>query len=140
MTKHETTDGKVPAYSVRLQSVHDLGTTLARFRDTLQARGMQLFAEIDQAKAAADVGMSLRPTVLFLFGSPKAGTPIMAANSPAAVELPLRAVVWEDEHGAVFIDHQDVVALLHDQYGVPISLLEPMRGVSVLMRTIAGLG
>jgi uncharacterized protein (DUF302 family) len=138
VTTHETTDGKVPAYSIRLQSRHDLATTLTRFRDTIQARGMQLFAEIDQAKAAADVGMTLRPTTLFLFGSPKSGTPIMVANVPAALELPLRAVVWKDEQGAVFIDHQDVAALLQDQYGVPASLLEPMRGLPVLMRAIAG--
>jgi uncharacterized protein (DUF302 family) len=67
-----------------------------------------LFADIDQSAA----GASLRPPRLFLFGNPKAGTPVMEANPHAALELPLRAVVWEDRRSRVWVDYQDVTTAL----------------------------
>jgi uncharacterized protein (DUF302 family) len=80
--------------------------------------------------------MPLRPTRLFLFGNPKAGTPVMAAYPHAALELPLRAVVWEDADKRVFIDYQDVTKTLPG-YGVDASVSAPLQQVPVLLHAVA---
>jgi uncharacterized protein (DUF302 family) len=109
-----------------------------RFKEALQQRGITLFAEIDQTAAASLAGLTMRPTTLFLFGNPKAGTPIMEANPYAAVELPLRAVVSAEHPTDVHIYYQDAVKTLQDEYGLAANLLEPMRAVAKLMEFIAG--
>jgi uncharacterized protein (DUF302 family) len=137
MTARAETPVTVPASLVTVQSQYDFATTVTRLRDTLAARGLTLFADIDQSEAAAGVGMPLRPTRLFIFGNPKGGTPVMAAYPHAALELPLRAVVWEDADKHVFIDYQDVTKTL-TSYGVDASLLVPMQPVPALLRAVAG--
>jgi len=68
----------------------------------LLAKGMKIFARIDQAAEAASVGMTLRPTILLLFGNPKAGTPLMEQFPSLAIDLPLKALVWESS-GKVYL-------------------------------------
>ncbi|MGO4332208.1 DUF302 domain-containing protein [Cupriavidus sp. 2TAF22] len=138
MTAHAEPSAGHPAAVLTLQSRYDFQTTIARFKDTLAARGVTLFADIDQSAAAAGAGMTLRPTRLLLFGNPKAGTPVMAANPHAALELPLRAVIWEDEQHATHIDYQDVSATIDRQYGIDPSLLGPLKPIPALLRGIAG--
>jgi uncharacterized protein (DUF302 family) len=75
------------------ESVHD---TVAKLTNMITAKGMRLFAVIDQAAEARQVGLTLRETTLVLFGSPKAGTPVMAASPLAALDLPLKVLVWAD--------------------------------------------
>ena len=75
------------------QSVAD---TVARLTGMITAKGMRLFAVIDQAAEAREVGLSLRETTLVMFGSPKAGTPVMAASPLAALDLPLKVLIWAD--------------------------------------------
>jgi uncharacterized protein (DUF302 family) len=70
--------------------------TVARVKDAISRSGAKLFAEIDQAAAAASVGLTLRPTTLLIFGNPKAGTALMEAVPLIALDLPLRIVIWED--------------------------------------------
>ena len=70
--------------------------TVARFQDILSARGMKVFAVIDQRAEAIGAGLDLRETVLILFGNPAAGTPVMAAAPMAALDLPLKVLVWAD--------------------------------------------
>jgi uncharacterized protein (DUF302 family) len=67
-----------------------------RFRGLLDAKGVMVFAVIDQAAAAQTAGLSLRDTVLIIFGSPAAGTPIMAAAPLAGLDLPLKVLIWDD--------------------------------------------
>jgi uncharacterized protein (DUF302 family) len=71
--------------------------TVAKFTGMISARGMKLFAVIDQAAEARQVGLSLRETVLVIFGSPAAGTPVMAASPLSALDLPLKVLVWSDD-------------------------------------------
>ncbi|CAB3746417.1 DUF302 domain-containing protein [Paraburkholderia solisilvae] len=137
MTAQAETPNAVPASFVTVQSRYDFATTVTRLRDTLAARGLTLFADIDQSEAAATVGMPLRPTRLFLFGNPKSGTPVMAAYPHAALELPLRAVVWEEAGRHVHIDYQDVTKTLA-AYGVDAPLLAPLQPVPGLLRAVAG--
>jgi uncharacterized protein (DUF302 family) len=75
------------------QSVHDTATRLTAM---IRAKGMKLFAVIDQAAEARQVGLTLRETTLVVFGSPKAGTPVMVASPLAALDLPLKVLIWDD--------------------------------------------
>ena len=75
------------------QSVAD---TVARLTGMITAKGLRLFAVIDQAAEAREVGLTLRETTLVMFGSPKAGTPVMAASPLAALDLPLKVLIWAD--------------------------------------------
>jgi len=70
---------------------------VAKFTGMIAAKGMKLFAVIDQAAEARQVGLTLRDTVLVIFGSPTAGTPVMAASPLAALDLPLKVLIWSDE-------------------------------------------
>ena len=69
--------------------------------------GMAVLARIDHAAAAAQVGMDLRPTEVLIFGNPKAGTPIMQDTQTAAIDLPLKALVWQDAEGKTWIGYND---------------------------------
>ena len=70
--------------------------TVAKLTDMISAKGMRLFAVIDQASEARQAGLMLRETTLVIFGSPEAGTPVMAASPLAALDLPLKVLIWAD--------------------------------------------
>jgi uncharacterized protein (DUF302 family) len=84
-----------------------VGETIDRLGETVTAAGMRVFARIDHAAGAAEVGMELRPTEVVLFGHPRGGTPLMQDGQTAGLDLPLKALVWEDEHGAVWLTTND---------------------------------
>jgi uncharacterized protein (DUF302 family) len=71
--------------------------TVAKFTGMISAKGIKLFAVIDQSAEARQAGLSLRATTLVIFGSPAAGTPVMAASPLAALDLPLKVLVWDDD-------------------------------------------
>jgi uncharacterized protein (DUF302 family) len=81
--------------------------TMARLKAAVIARGMIVFAHIDHADAAANANMKLRPTDLLIFGGPKAGTPVMQAVPTAGIDLPLKALVWQDEAGTTWLSYND---------------------------------
>jgi uncharacterized protein (DUF302 family) len=91
-------DAAVPdeAGIVTKLSPRSVPETVARLTDMLAARGMTVFAVIDQAAAARAVGLELRETTLVIFGSPAGGTPVMAAVPLAAIDLPLKVLIWDD--------------------------------------------
>jgi uncharacterized protein (DUF302 family) len=78
-------------------SPRPVAETVSKLTGMINAKGMKLFAAIDQSAEARQVGLSLRETVLVIFGSPAAGTPVMAAAPLAALDLPLKVLVWDDE-------------------------------------------
>jgi uncharacterized protein (DUF302 family) len=77
-------------------SPRSVADTVARFTDILRVKGVKVFAVIDQTAAAREVGLQLRDTTLVIFGSPAAGTPVMDAAPLAALDLPLKVLVWDD--------------------------------------------
>ena len=77
-------------------SPRSVAATVARFKEILTAKGLKVFDVIDQSAEAEAVGLELRPTTLVLFGSPAAGTPVMVASPLAALDLPLKVLVWAD--------------------------------------------
>jgi uncharacterized protein (DUF302 family) len=78
-------------------SQHSVPETVARLTGMITANGLKLFAVIDQSAEARQVGLTLRDTTLVIFGSPAAGTPVMAASPLAALDLPLKVLVWSDD-------------------------------------------
>lgn len=124
---------RTPSAVIRMHSGFDLGTTLARVKQALTSRGMTIFADIDQADAAASASITLRPTHLLLFGNPKGGTPVMEANPHAALELPLKLVVWQAPNGPVQVDYLDPVAMLVEHYGIDPALTGGFAQVPALL-------
>jgi uncharacterized protein (DUF302 family) len=91
-----TTDRTTEAGIITKGSPRPPDDTVARLTDLIDARGMKIFAVIDQAAEARNVGLQLRPTTLVVFGSPAAGTAVMDASPLAALDLPLKVLVWAD--------------------------------------------
>jgi uncharacterized protein (DUF302 family) len=79
--------------------------TADRLESLLEAKGMKIFARIDQAAAAAAVGLTMRPMILLIFGDPKAGTPLMIQHPSLAMDLPLKALIWESAEGKVWLSY-----------------------------------
>jgi uncharacterized protein (DUF302 family) len=81
--------------------------TMDRLAAAVTARGMAILVRIDHSAAAAKVGMELRPTEVLIFGNPKAGTPLMQAAQTVGIDLPLKALVWQDEAGKTWLGYND---------------------------------
>ena len=92
---------------VTLRSAHSVRDTIDRFESSAKSKGMTIFARIDHAAGAKDVGLKLRPTVLLIFGSAKAGTPLMQSRQAMGIDLPLKALAWEDPAGDVWLTYND---------------------------------
>jgi uncharacterized protein (DUF302 family) len=96
---------------------------IARLKAEIVSHGLKLFAEIDHSKNAAEVSLSLRPSVVLIFGNAKAGTPLMQAKQAAALDLPLRALVWEDAEGKAWISYIDPIWIAR-RHGLPDGAVE----------------
>jgi uncharacterized protein (DUF302 family) len=81
--------------------------TVSRLEAEIRGRGMTVFAHIDHAAGAAQVGLALRPTALLIFGSAKGGTPLMQSKQTAGIDLPLKALVWEDAEGKTWLSYNE---------------------------------
>lgn len=112
---------------------HPVSETADRLESTLQAKGLKIFARIDQAAAAHAVGLDMRPMALIIFGDPKAGTPLMQKYPTLAIDLPLKALVWESADGKVFLSFNSPV-YLKDRHGMEA---EPFGAVSDLLKSVA---
>ncbi len=92
---------------VSLASRFSARETLERLLAALPARNMTVFARVDHAANATEAGMALRPTDLIIFGNPKGGTALMQDRQRAGIDLPLKALVWEDGDGKVWVSYND---------------------------------
>ena len=111
-------------YSVE-ESVQRLETVLAQ-------KGLQVFALVDHSGEAEKIGMKMRPTKLVIFGSPKSGTPLMLAAPTLAIDLPLKALVWQDEGEKVWVSYNNP-EYLQQRHGVPQELVKNIAGVGALV-------
>jgi uncharacterized protein (DUF302 family) len=107
-----------------------VGQTVDRLLAVLEGAGATVFAVIDHSGEAARVGLSLRDTKLVIFGNPKAGTPVMVASPLAALDLPLKVLVWSDDHGDAWMSHVSG-RWLADRHRVPGDLAGPLSAVDV---------
>ncbi len=92
---------------ITLPSNHGPSETMSRLETAVKAKGMSVFARIDHAAAAANIGMLLRPTEVLIFGNPKGGTPLMQSTQTIAIDLPLRSLVWQDASGKTWLSYND---------------------------------
>lgn len=88
-------------------SPYDVTTTADRLENLLQKKGMTLFNRIAHSAAAKKVGVDIRPTELLIFGNPKVGSPLMQCSQGIAIDLPQKALIWEDESGKTFLSYND---------------------------------
>src|SRR5215469_12092468 len=92
---------------VTLRSNYGPKDTMNRLETDVKAKGLTVFARIDHAAGAAEVGLSLPPTELLIFGNAKGGTPLMQANQTIGIDLPLKALVWQDQSGKTWLSYND---------------------------------
>ena len=92
---------------IRIKSVHDVKGTADRLEDTVKAKGMRVFLRINHAENARRVGRDLLPMELLIFGNPKVGTPLMQCSQTVAIDLPQKALIWQDESGQVWLSYND---------------------------------
>jgi uncharacterized protein (DUF302 family) len=108
---------------IDMPSNYSVDQTVERLKEILQAKGVTLFALVDHSGEAEKAGMKMRPTKLLIFGSPKAGTPLMLAAPSVAIDLPLKILVWEDVQGKAWLSYNSP-AYLQERHGIPPELLQ----------------
>ena len=112
-------------------SNHSVDQTVERLKKILEANGVTLFALVDHSGEAEKAGMKMRPTKLLIFGSPKAGTPIMLAAPSIAIDLPLKILIWEDKNGKVWVSYNSP-DYLKERHSLPQKLLPNLAVVETL--------
>jgi len=112
-------------------SNHPVEQTVATLEAILRSKGITVFAVVDHSGEAKKVGMAMRPTKLVIFGNPKAGTPLMLAAPSAALDLPLKILVWEDERGKVWLSYNSP-QYLQERHRLPTNLLQNIAVVESL--------
>jgi uncharacterized protein (DUF302 family) len=112
---------------VAVASHYSVEETVNRLKAAFAEKGMQIFAVIDHSSEAEKVGLTMRPTKVVIFGSPKGGTPLMVASPSLAIDLPLKALVAEDAEGKVSVTYNDP-EYLKERHGVPEELIKNLAG------------
>ncbi|HWZ61510.1 MAG TPA: DUF302 domain-containing protein [Steroidobacteraceae bacterium] len=117
---------------VRRASPHSVAETAARLESLLAERGVLVFARIDFAADAARAGLSMRPEQLLIFGNPRAGTALMQTEPVAGLDLPLKALIFEDGDGRTWIAWNDPQYVI-DRHGLPAALTANLAAVVPLI-------
>ncbi|WP_292451103.1 DUF302 domain-containing protein [Methylibium sp.] len=112
-------------------SPHTHAETVQRLEKAIEARGLTMVAKVDHAAAAAKAGMKLPPTVLLIFGNPKGGTPLMQAAPSMGIDLPMKALVWQDAGGKVQVAVNSME--FYRRHGLKDEQLKPLEAVSGLV-------
>jgi len=121
---------------VTVPSHHSVDQTVAKLEGILQAKGVKLFALVDHGGEAKMVGVQMRPTKLLIFGNPKAGTPLMIASPSIAIDLPFKALVWEEADAKVWISY-NAPAYLQARHGLPQQLVPTLAVIETLAKNAA---
>ena len=117
-------------------SIHSVDETVQKLKGILQANGVTLFALVDHSGEAEKAGMKMHPTKLLIFGSPRAGTPLMLAAPSSALDLPLKILIWEDAQEKVWVTYNSP-AYLQERHGLPLELLQNIAIVNTLANKAA---
>ena len=118
---------------IDVPSRYSVPETLARLQAILKEKGTTVFALIDHGGEAEKAGLTLRPTQLLIFGSPKGGTPLMVAAPRLAIDLPLKALAWQDGQGQVWLSYNSP-EYLQQRHGFPAELLNNIAGIAALIQ------
>ena len=117
---------------VQVASKYSVEETLRRLEAAFASKGLQVFAVVDHSGEADKVGLEMRPTKVVIFGSPKAGTPLMVASPSLAIDLPLKALVAEDAGGKTSVTYNSP-EYLKERHGVPEELMKNLAGAGVVI-------
>ena len=120
---------------VHLNSRYSFPETLERLESSLVGHGLKVFCRIDHGGEAEKAGLSMRPAQVIVFGSPRAGTPLMVAAPTLAIDLPLKALVWEAEDGDVRVSYNSP-EYLQRRHGVPAELMANLAGAGTLLAKV----
>jgi len=117
---------------VRVASKYSVDESVERLKVIFAEKGLQVFAVVDHSGEAEKAGLKMRPTKVVIFGSPKAGTPLMVPAPTLAIDLPLKALVAEDESGKVWVWYNSP-EYLQERHGVPAELVKNIAGAGMLV-------
>ncbi len=125
----QTADGLIV-----VKSAHSVADTSSKLVSALEERKLKLFARVDHAAGAASIDKKLRPTEVFIFGNPQGGTPFMECQQTVGIDLPLKALIWQDEAGAVWFGYNDPawIAKRHKAKKCPVvpNLAKALEGLA----------
>jgi uncharacterized protein (DUF302 family) len=121
----------VPGF-ISKPSQHSVPETIQRLSALLKSKGVAIFALVDHSGEAEKAGLKMRPTQLLIFGNPKAGTPLMVAVPSTAIDLPLKALAWEDADGKVWLSYNSP-DYLQQRHGFPSELEKNLAAVEPLL-------
>ena len=120
---------------VHLSSRYPVAETVERLESLLKAQGIKIFCVIDHSGEAERAGMKMRPTQVVIFGNPKGGTPLMLAAPTAAIDLPLKALIWEDGDGKAWLSYS-TPEYLKQRHNIPDELLKNIAGIGTLLQKV----
>ncbi|MGA3156745.1 MAG: DUF302 domain-containing protein [Steroidobacteraceae bacterium] len=118
-------------------SHHSVVETIDRLESVAKAQGLLVFARIDFGGDARRAGLALRPMQMLLFGNPMAGTPLLSAAPRSGLDLPLKALAWEEDNGAVWLSY-NAPEYLGARHSLPASLIANIAGIRNLVERAAG--
>ena len=116
-------------------SRYSVTETIGRIEKAVVEKGMRVFARIDHGEEAKKVELEMKPTILLIFGNPKGGTALMVAQPTAAIDLPMKALAWEDKDGKVWLTY-NASKLLNQGHGVPEDLVSKIQPVETLLEAV----
>ncbi len=120
---------------VHLASPYSVAETTSRLESTLRAKGIRLFCRIDHSGEAEKIGMKMHPTQLLIFGNPQGGTPLMLASPTVAIDLPLKALLWEDADKKVWVTYNSP-EYLEQRHDISPELLKNIALIGDLLKSV----
>jgi uncharacterized protein (DUF302 family) len=133
----DRSDGDERGIVTKASPYTSVSGTLQRLRETVREKGLEEFALIDRSGAAQRAGLEMQETKLLIFGSPKAGTPLMVASSLLALDLPLKVLVWRGHDGEVLVSH-NATSYLARRHEIPQDLARNISGIDALVEGALG--
>lgn len=120
---------------IKVRSEYPVAATADKLANAITGKGLNVFARINHTEGAQEAGMELRPTELLIFGNPKAGTPLMQCGQSTAIDLPQKALIWEDEDGQVWLGYNDP-EYLKERHGIE-GCKKPLENISKALENFA---
>ena len=120
---------------VQVASASSFEETFKRLESTVASKGLTIFARIDFSRDAGRAGLKMNPTRMLVFGSPKAGTPVMVASPSLALDLPLKVLVSQDNRGGVLLSYNSP-EYLKERHNIPEELLKNIAGITAIVDSI----
>ena len=126
----------MPDGLITVPSSYPVPETIDRLAGAVEAAGLRVFARVDHAAGAAEVGMELRPTQLLIFGQARGGTPLMMVAQTAGIDLPLKALAWADADGQTWLSYNDP-AWIAARHGLGAAANEPVQAMRGALAKLA---